>query len=70
LLGRDYSDKQIPLDKNVHKYITLKQNSLPVNKRKNYRIMALKSLLSWFETGCDLFRLVIEKEIQDEEDRN
>lgn len=69
ILGKSYSDMQIPLEKNIHKYITLKQNSLSVKERKNAKLMALKSLLSWFETGCDLLRLFIEKEIQDEENR-
>ena len=70
LLGKSYSDIQLPLGENIHKYITLKQNSLSVKERKNQRIMALKSLLSLFETGCDLFRLVIEKEIQDGKNRD
>ena len=70
LLGKSYSDIQTPLGENIHKYITLKQNSLSVKERKNQKVMALKSLLSLFETGCDLFRLVIEKEIQDGKNRD
>lgn len=55
----------VPLEENVHKYISSKQDSLSVEERKNLKIHAQKSVLAWFEAGCEFLRFIIEREIQD-----
>lgn len=65
--GRKNSDEEIPLCLHCHEFITLKQNSLSVKERKNKKILALKSVLSLYELGSEHLRLIIEKELSDNE---
>ena len=66
VLSKNNSNDTIPLCKCCHDFITLKQNNLSINQRKNKFLLALKSVLSIFELGCKLLRFVIEKRIENE----
>lgn len=72
--GRINSDSEIPLCLGCHDYITSMQNSLPVEIRKEKRVMALKSILGMSELACQHLREIIQVEIEglehDKQDSN
>lgn len=71
--GKINSDSEIPLCKPCHDYVSLRQNSLSVDERKNKGIMALKSVIGLFELACQHLREItvkIEELEHDKQDSN
>jgi len=69
IIGRINSEKQIPLLKEFHDYISCFQDSLPVELRKNNEVMAITSSIGFFELGIECLHELREikiNEIKDE----
>lgn len=65
LFGKINSDKTIPMFKSHHDYITCSQNSLSVKLRKNKEVMALASMVGFFELGTQCLREILEVKIEE-----
>ncbi|HLC86726.1 MAG TPA: hypothetical protein VJH65_00400 [Candidatus Nanoarchaeia archaeon] len=67
--GRLNSDSEIPLCKPCHDFVTIGQNSLSVDERKNKELMALKSVIGLFELACQHLREIMQVKIEEEHDK-
>ncbi|MDP2926262.1 MAG: hypothetical protein Q8N99_07835 [Nanoarchaeota archaeon] len=56
ILGKINSDMEIPLLKEYHYYISCYQNSLPIELREDKEIMALTSIIGFFDLGIQCLR--------------
>jgi hypothetical protein len=65
ILGKVNSNDIISLPKDWHDFITHSQNSISPEYRKHPEVLAISSMIGWFELGVEQMRIFREMKLKD-----